>query len=86
MSQIVIKWSFRVREVNKSVNCLIGAVLQKLWQCLKFEQLSLIRLKCFSMVSIGGKLKWCVKLSQTFLYFLFNRNITKQIEFRRFGE
>ena len=62
MSQIVIKWSFLVREENKSVSWLIGGVLQKIWQCLEFDPLSLIRLKCVSMVRIGGKLNRCVKL------------------------
>ena len=81
--QIVIKWSFRFREENKSVSWLIGGVLQKIWQCLQFEQLSLIRLKSVSMVRIGWKLNRCVKLSQTFSYVLFHGNIIKHIEFRR---
>ena len=49
---MVVKRFFRIREVNKSVNCLIGAVLKKLWQCLEFEQLSLMRNKSVSMVKI----------------------------------
>ena len=86
VSPMVVKWFSRVREENKSVSWLIGAVLQKIWQCLEFEQLSLIRLKSVSMVRIGWKLNRCVKLSQTFSYVLFHRNIIKQIEFRRFDE
>ena len=63
---MVIKLSSRVREENKSVNILFEAVHQKIWHCLEFEQISLIRVKSVSMVRIGGKLNRCMKLSQNF--------------------
>ena len=63
---MVLKWCVWVRGDNKIKSSLIGAVVQKIWECLVIGLFSIMSRKDISWVQIGLKPNSFAKLSQYF--------------------